>query len=252
MWGNTYHRDTFINAFKHDTLHTSYCFFGDGGVGKTTTAREIASYIETGTFEPTTMVDTCIFTPNEKGSLGIEEVRNIKEFCSSAPLRAKRKIAIIQSGDAITNHAQSALLKLVEEPPEHSLIIIIVKNKDILFPPLLSRLHTLYFPRYSRKQIVDFLVEIKKVNGNIAEQIALRSLGSLGRAIKHLEKKDEEIAKENTLEYLEQRIEYFYTKGLIQYSGLLKKLLKKESELHEFILNGPLQKRSIQYFESEV
>lgn len=249
MWGNIYHRDMFLKAFQSGLLHTSYCFFGDEGVGKTTTAYEIASYIETGEFDAKNVIDSRIFIPNEKKAFGIDEVREIKEFCSNKPLRSKRRIAIIKF-ETITEYGQSALLKLIEEPPESTLIIIVVKNKDILFPPLLSRLHTIYFPRYTRKQVVDFLVETKKINGKIAENIAQLSFGSLGRALTILDGENDD--ETHLPSYISSLIREYYIKGVVTYSSLLKKLLKKETELNEFTLNNQLQKRAIQYFKSKV
>jgi len=241
-----------MRAAERNMLHASYCLFGDEGIGKKTTAQEVASYLETGSFDSHNLIDMHIFSPNEKGTIGIDEVREIKEFCSKAPLKSKRRTAIIDSAESMTDQAQSALLKLFEDPMEHTLIFVIARNKDVLFTPLLSRMHTIYFSRFSRKQVVDFLVEQEHISGSIAERIAEQSFGSLGRALSIVHKKDQEEIKESVETYLEKSIESYYQKGSMKYADILKKLLKKEAEIKNFTLSGPLQKRAIQYFESRV
>ena len=248
MYFNTNNRDLFIKAFENNTLGASYCFFGDDGVGKMTCARAIASYIETKTFD-SNFVDARIFFPNEKGTFGIDEARGVKNFCSSAPLVSKRKTAIIRCGENITDQAQSALLKLLEEPPAHTLIILIVRNRELLFAPLLSRLQCIYFPRYTRKQIVDFLVSEHKILGSEAEKIAEFSFGSLGRALS-IAKKEIEVT-DHIEGYIEREIERYYKDSALKNSSILAKLLKKEADIKEFVVNGPLQKKAIQYIESK-
>lgn len=252
MWESTLCRNALVRAAERNMLHASYCFFGDDGVGRRTTAKEIASYLETGSFSAEKLIDARVFGPNEKGTIGIDEVREIKEFCSNAPLQSKRRTAIIECAECMTDQAQSALLKLFEDSSEHMLVFVIVRNKDILFAPLLSRMHAIYFPRFSKKQIVDFLVEKKHIPGRTAETIALQSFGSLSRAISFIEKNNDEEAKEGVETYIEKRIEQYYKQDPIRYSHLLARLLKKEAEIKSFSLNGPLQKRFIQSIESEV
>lgn len=248
MHFNANNCDLFIKAFENNALCASYCFFGDDGVGKTTCARAIASYLETGKFD-SNVVDAQVFVPNEKGTFGIDDARRVREFCSTAPLVSKRKTAIIRCGDEITDQAQSALLKLLEEPPTHALIIIIIRNKELLFAPILSRLQCVYFPRYTRKQVVDFLVSYEKIPGGEAEKIAEFSFGSLGRALSIARK---EIEVSDRIEgYIEKEIERYYKNGVLKHFSLLSKLLKKEVNIKRFTVNSPLQKKAIQYLESE-
>jgi len=248
MWGFNNQIQSFIRVINNDTLGASYCFFGDDGVGKTTCARAIASYLETGKID-SNVVDARIFIPNEKGTFGIDNAREVKEFCSSAPFTSKRKTAIIRCGDEITDQAQSALLKLLEEPPTHALIIVIVRNKELLFAPILSRLQCIYFPRYTKKQVVDFLVSEQKILGNDAEKIAEQSFGSLGRALVIAHKNPDVV--DRIEQYIEKEIERYYKSGVLKHSQLLSKLLKKEADIKEFTVNGPLQKKATQYLENE-
>jgi len=247
MWGLDNQIQSFIRVITADTLAASYCFFGDDGVGKTTCAHAVASYLETGQFD-SNLVDARIFYPNEKGTFGINDTRQVKEFCSSAPFVSKRKTAIIRCGEELTDQAQSALLKLLEEPPAHALIIIIVRNKELLFAPLLSRLQCLYFPRYTQKQVVDFLVSERKILGSEAEKIAKQSFGSLGKALSIVNKELE--AVDSIGKYIEKEIERYYVGGILRNSSVLSKLLKKEADIKGFTVNGPLQKKAIQYLEN--
>ncbi|HUW24065.1 MAG TPA: hypothetical protein VMW04_00385 [Patescibacteria group bacterium] len=74
-------------------------------------------------------------TPN----IGIEEVRNLQRFLQFKPFQEKQKIALIQESQNLTLEAQNALLKTLEEPPSHSLIILTAPNASLLLPTIVSR-----------------------------------------------------------------------------------------------------------------
>lgn len=74
-----------------------------------------------------------------EGQMGIEDIRNIKKKILLKPFRGKTKAVIIQAYANITTEAQHALLKVLEEPPANTIIIISTQKKELLLPTIISR-----------------------------------------------------------------------------------------------------------------
>lgn len=72
-------------------------------------------------------------------AMGIEDVRNIQKSILLKPFRGKTKAVVIEAYENITSEAQNALLKVLEEPPANTLIIISISKKELLLPTILSR-----------------------------------------------------------------------------------------------------------------
>jgi hypothetical protein len=72
-------------------------------------------------------------------SIGIEDVKNIQKKIYFKPIKSKTKAIIINDAQLLTIEAQNSLLKILEEPPEHTIIILATETKETLLPTILSR-----------------------------------------------------------------------------------------------------------------
>jgi len=72
-------------------------------------------------------------------TMGIEDVRNIQKKILLKPFKGKTKAVVIQAYENITIEAQNALLKVLEEPPANTIIIISTQKKELLLPTIISR-----------------------------------------------------------------------------------------------------------------
>ena len=72
-------------------------------------------------------------------AMGIEDVSNIQKKILLKPFKGKTKAVIIQAYENITTEAQNALLKVLEEPPGNTIIIISTQKKELLLPTIISR-----------------------------------------------------------------------------------------------------------------
>jgi len=72
-------------------------------------------------------------------AMGIEDVRNIQKTILLKPFRGKTKAVIIDIYENITQEAQNALLKILEEPPANTIIIITISKKELVLPTIISR-----------------------------------------------------------------------------------------------------------------
>lgn len=80
-----------------------------------------------------------VTTIKQEKSLGIEEIRNIQKKVFFKPLRSKQKAVVIYSADTLTIEAQNALLKILEEPPSNTYIILLAKTDTSFLPTIISR-----------------------------------------------------------------------------------------------------------------
>lgn len=131
---------------------------GRPGVGKRTFARLIAAaaFCRGGGEHPCGVCPAChkvfagnhpdlIFLGEEGGvrSFHIDVIRQLRQSAQVMPNEADYKVAVLCGAENMTVQAQNALLKLLEEPPSHSIFILTVQNRMSLLPTILSRLQVL-------------------------------------------------------------------------------------------------------------
>lgn len=177
----------FKELFASDVLSHGYIFFGEEQVGKKSFALAFANFLEKDKFEMPErfLSETKLISP-EEGSIGIDTVKEAKRFLAQKPISSKRRVLIIDDAHKLTPQAQNAILKISEEPPQSSLIIVISPTLDSLLPTLTSRLQRVYFPRVKTEEIAK-LLETMGVETAGAAKIAKAALGRPGRAIDAIE-----------------------------------------------------------------
>lgn len=232
---------------KREALGHAYLFFGDAEIGKATFAMWLATRVEQGIFAvpQTPLLDTLEVVPNEKGSIGIDEVRALKRFLWQTPLASKKRIAIVDHAEALTPEAQGAMLKVVEEPPAHGLLIFVTHDPQALLPPLVSRLSKIYFTRLPKKKIEEYLLAGGE-SAPRAKAIAADAYGRMGRAFR-LREKTARNEEPPLAEDLEALILTLAKEGVAKNGAALAKLLAREEAIQRFNVNPNIQKKAIEY-----
>src|SRR6185295_6243893 len=170
-------------------------------------------------------------------AIGIENIRIIQEKIALKPFKGERKALIVDLFSGITQEAQNAMLKLLEEPPANTLIFLTIANKDGLLPTIISRCK---------------IIEI-----NVKDEIFSDSQGYIDRILNSGDGEKLEIAQEfgkdrqtavnfteQTLSQLDHLIKKANPKDLKSYSKLLANLnraypvLKKSNVNPRFILEN--------------
>jgi DNA polymerase III delta prime subunit len=72
-------------------------------------------------------------------SIGIDQIKQLQKTLYLKPMNGTKKAIIISDAHLLTTEAQNALLKVLEEPPEHTLFLLLAENKETLLPTILSR-----------------------------------------------------------------------------------------------------------------
>lgn len=236
----------FKNLIENSRLSHAYLFYGSPEIGKFYFTRSLAYALEYGAFESkgSPLIDAVFVSPDEKGKISVETVREVRRFLSERPLRSSRRLVVIRDAQRLTKEAQSAMLKIVEEPGEAALIIFVAAEPQVLFAPLRSRLTKIYFRTLPKGEIKSILVEHRKITPAAAEVLALKSFGRLGRAFKLADGKK---AESDLEEEIAEKIVGLYLKGVRANAALLKWLLEREVALKRFNLNTNLQRKALEY-----
>jgi DNA polymerase-3 subunit gamma/tau len=160
--GQEHVTETLKKALDSNNISHAYLFTGPRGVGKTSIARILAHEINGLEYsDDSNHIDIIEIDAASNGK--VDEIRDLREKAHIAPSLAKYKIYIIDEVHMVTTAAFNALLKTLEEPPEHVIFILATTESHKLPDTIVSRTQ-----RYSFKPIQPTV--IAKQLGKIAEQ----------------------------------------------------------------------------------
>lgn len=119
---------------------------GPDGIGKASIARHVAAaLLQLGADPLESSAQLTIIEPDEKNTISIEAIRKLQHFLKlkTSGTQAIRRIVIIEHAQAMTLEAQNAFLKLLEEPPADTALLLTVDNPQTLLPTILSRVQSI-------------------------------------------------------------------------------------------------------------
>ena len=164
--------DPLRTALRTDRVNHAYLFSGPRGCGKTTSARILARCLncaEGPTDTPCGKCDSCIeLSRDGGGSLdvveidaashnGVDDARDLRERAVYAPARDRYKIFILDEAHMVTPQGFNALLKIVEEPPEHVKFIFATTEPEKVIGTIRSRTHHYPFRLVPPAQMLDYV-----------------------------------------------------------------------------------------------
>jgi DNA polymerase-3 subunit gamma/tau len=112
---------------------------------------------------------------------GIDEIRDLRDRVNLAPVAGRTKVYIIDEVHMLTAEAFNALLKMLEEPPEHVVFVLATTEKHKVLPTIISRCQSFDFRRPSIETLSEKLNEISKAEGIAVEPAALTVIAREGR-----------------------------------------------------------------------
>lgn len=198
IYGQSNIVETLRKEVEQNKLGHAYLFSGPRGVGKTTAARIFAKAVNClapTQGEPCLECEACkkislggcidIIEMDAASHTGVDNVREaIVEHVRFVPVELKYKVYIVDEAHMLSNSAWNALLKTIEEPPEHAIFIFATTEKHKVPATIVSRCQRFDFKKVSREDIVKRLKELAsnedcQVDEVVLKNVAVKSEGCL-------------------------------------------------------------------------
>ena len=191
------------------TAH-AYLFSGIKGVGKTSCAISLTQVLncEEGLEDGCGRCPACRkimhlnfldFRKIEPGGAGhriiIDTIRSLRREIYLNPVEGKYKVFLITDADRMNEESSNALLKVLEEPPEKSILILTTSLPHLLLPTIVSRCQIIYFRRLNQKEVIEVLRSRPGISEKEIKFVSVLSEGSPGKALSILERGLEERAE---------------------------------------------------------
>lgn len=192
MVGQQHIIQTLQNAIREQRVSHAYLFSGPRGTGKTSAAKVLAKAVncERGPGpEPCNECPSCLRITagnimdvqeiDAASNRGVEEIRDLRDKVKYAPTEVRRKVYIIDEVHMLTTEAFNALLKTLEEPPQHVMFILATTEPHKLPATIISRCQRFDFRRVSLEEQTGRLTEICRKEGITADADALQYIARL-------------------------------------------------------------------------
>lgn len=224
----------------------AYLFQGEEGVGKEALARTFAAGLQCqseSTDKPCKECVSCrqmesgnqpdvIWVTREKASLGVDEIR--EQLCNTMdikPFSSPYKIYLVPEAEKMTEAAQNALLKTIEEPPEYGIVILMTSNISALLPTIQSRCLTMEFRPLSTVVVESYVKEHCQVPDYQARASAAFAQGNLGKAMRYAKSEDFIERKDHIISLL-RHVEQM---DLSEMLAVIKDLGTRKDEVRDYI-----------------
>ncbi|MDQ3921770.1 MAG: DNA polymerase III subunit gamma/tau [Actinomycetota bacterium] len=185
---------TLRRAIETGRIAHAYLFSGPRGTGKTSTAKVLAMGLNCAkgpTSEPDGTCESCraiinnssldVLEMDAASNRGIDEIRDLRDKVNLAPTQGRIKVYIIDEVHMLTTEAFNALLKMLEEPPEHVVFVLATTEKHKVLPTIISRCQSFDFRRPGVALLSEKLREIAEAEGIEAEPAALTLIAREGK-----------------------------------------------------------------------
>ncbi len=211
--GHQKQKDLLAKVILNNNIPHAFLFTGGEQVGKKMFALNFAKMIlcennACGTcktcldIEKNISPDLCLIA-NGNDNIEIEKIREIREFLRLKSYSNKKKVAIIDNAHLIATDGQNSLLKLLEEPPENSILILITSFSEMILGTIKSRVQTINFNGIPNKEIEKYLISVGATEIE-AQEISTYSSGKIGKAIELFKDSEKKEFFIKTLNYLKE------------------------------------------------
>jgi DNA polymerase-3 subunit delta' len=253
-------KDHLQTAIRNAKPFHAYIFQGDVGVGKETMAKAfVAGLLCEGEGEkPCKQCKSClqlesgnhpdvVWVTRDHASIGVEQIR--EQLCNTMDIRpfsSPYKIYIVPEAEKMTEVAQNALLKTMEEPPEYGVVILLTSNISELLPTIQSRCLTLEFRPLSSTAVEEYLKNHCQVPDYLARASAAFAQGNLGKAMRYAQSEDFIERKDSILSLL-RKVENMTVAEMLD---VIKEMGTRKDEVRDYIDIMQLWYRDVLIFKA--
>jgi len=202
----------FLQAWRSGRVHHAWLFVGPPGIGKATFAYAVARFVlaggpaaeglgvppdhqvfrqvAAGSHPDLVVLEGCATTPIGaiRERIGVDEVRALSSALRKTPAESAWRVGLVDPAEAMGREAANALLKLLEEPPPRTLLLLVSHAPGRLLPTIRSRCRRLALSRLAYADVLALIGELRPgIERDLAERAAQLASGSVGRALALLE-----------------------------------------------------------------
>ncbi len=161
--------DNLENICKSGRCGHLYIFEGERGIGKSTIAMHFAKSLicdnasgcgscdSCKSFERLAHPDVILVSETEKSEIGVDTARSLIKEAYLRPQISKKRVFIIKNAEKLNKSAQNALLKIIEEPPEYAVFMLLCENPAMLLNTILSRGVRIALPPLDKESLMGIL-----------------------------------------------------------------------------------------------
>lgn len=176
----------------------AYLFTGEEGIGKFLTAKTFVKAVNClkddhdacddcascRKIEKNEHPDMHFIEAQDSDVIKIEYIREIKRTVSLKPYEARKRAFIINDAHKLNAESANALLKVLEEPPQGNLIILVTSRPNVLYTTIISRCRRIKFYPLARESLKQVLLNSCRIDSNLAHFLAYFCEGRIGSALK--------------------------------------------------------------------
>lgn len=196
-------------VIRRGRLAHAYLFYGPEHVGKFTVAKHFAGLLNAAEVIILSPEHTLVSKKEKRKDIPIDDIRELKRRLSFAPEGSKWRVVIINEAEKLSDSAADAFLKLLEEPGELTLIILVTSSCELLLPTIISRTQSIRFSMVAEEALLKF-IKSQEEDKKKQELILAIAAGRPGIAMRLMEAKDrftEEMKFLQNLNYILQKKE---------------------------------------------
>lgn len=245
-----------VNSISGGRFSHAHIITGEDGIGKSLIAKETAIRI-LGKDKEKQYVDIVEFNMvKDKKSIGIEEIKNLIQETTKRPYEGDKKVIILYKADKMTEAAQNAFLKTIEEPPKGIFIILLCEKLENILDTIKSRCQIYKLNRLNEEEMLKFLnTKFQHLSEDQIKAVIAFSDGIPGRAERFIEDASLMEIRDTVIDILKKICEekldvtLAYTEFLLKYknewqevltyflSYIRDTLIYKETGNRELIIN---------------
>lgn len=210
--------ENLINNIRTQITNQAYIFEGQRGVGAYECARLFAAGLVCKNLQsaPCGSCNACIMAKAEshpdiytlspidgKRNISVDQIRSVVTDAYTKPYESEKKVYIIAYGDDMNEQAQNAFLKVLEEPPQYAVFVILAENNESLLPTIRSRCTAIKFNPVSDEKVGEYIRKNYPEGGEKADFLVQYSGGVVGEIEKILNTENFVTLRRESLNILE-------------------------------------------------
>ncbi len=169
---------------------------------------------------------------HEKATIGVDDIRNqLNNDIAVKPYSSRYKVYIIDEAEKMTEAAQNALLKTIEEPPEYAVILLLTDNANAFLPTILSRCVMIHMKSVDKDLVKEHLMKECGIPDYQAELAATFAAGNVGKAERYAASEEFSARKDEVL-HIVRHIDEMKVSEIID---LLKHLAEDKAAINDYL-----------------